>query len=199
MVQSMLSNSNLPKFLWTNALKTALYILNHVPTKAIPKTPFELWKNWKPSLQHMRVWGCPFKVRIYNPHEKKFDPRTLSGFFIGYAKTSKGYRFYYPSHSTRIVESRNTKFLENDMISGRNRSRDLIPIHNNIETKPSMSYDRLVIVHNTPRVLISVEQPIIEVPQVLRTFQRNNKFRNYHIILNKQLNHKLLKEKMVQH
>ena len=34
----------------------------------------------------MRVWGCPSEVRIYNPHEKKLDPRTLSGFFIGYSK-----------------------------------------------------------------------------------------------------------------
>ena len=166
MVRSMLSNSNLPQFLWTEALKTAVYILNRVPTKAVPKTPFEIWKGWKPSLRHMSVWGCPSEVRIYNPHEKKLDRRTLSGFFIGYAKTSKGYRFYYPSHSTRIVESRNAKFLENDMISGRDRFRDLIPVHNHIETQPSTSYERLVIVHHTPQVPISVEQPIIEVPQI---------------------------------
>ena len=82
MVQSMLSNSNLPKFLWTDALKTIVYILNRVPTKAVPKTPFELWKNWKPSLRHMHVWGCPSEVRIYNPNEKKLDPRTLSGLFL---------------------------------------------------------------------------------------------------------------------
>ena len=31
-VQSMLSNSDLPKFLWTNSLKIAVYILNRVPT-----------------------------------------------------------------------------------------------------------------------------------------------------------------------
>ena len=31
MVRSMLSNSNLPQFLWTDALKTAVYILNRVP------------------------------------------------------------------------------------------------------------------------------------------------------------------------
>ena len=80
-------------FLWTEALKTATYILNRVPTKAIAKTPFELWKGWKPSLRHMRVWGCPSEVRIYNPHEKKLDPRTVSGFFVGYAETSKGYKF----------------------------------------------------------------------------------------------------------
>ena len=42
MVRSMLSSSKLPKFMWTKALKTAMYILNRVPTQAVPKTPFEL-------------------------------------------------------------------------------------------------------------------------------------------------------------
>ena len=74
MVRSMLSSSKLPKFLWTEALKTTVYILNRVPTKAVRKTPFELLKGWKPSLRHMRAWGCASKVRIYNPQEKKLDP-----------------------------------------------------------------------------------------------------------------------------
>ena len=55
MVGSMLSSSKLPRFLWTRALKTTVYILNQVPTKVVLKMPFELWKGWKPSLQHMRV------------------------------------------------------------------------------------------------------------------------------------------------
>ncbi|CAA2987948.1 Retrovirus-related Pol poly from transposon TNT 1-94, partial [Olea europaea subsp. europaea] len=59
MVRSMRSNSKLPESLWTEALKTATYILNRVPTKAVQKTPFELFKGWKPSLRHIRVWGCP--------------------------------------------------------------------------------------------------------------------------------------------
>ena len=116
-VRSMHSNSKLPESLWTEALKTTMYILNRVPTKVVPKTPFELWKGWKPSLRHIRVWGCPSEVRIYNPQEKKLDPRTISAYFIGYVEMSKWYRFYYPSHNTRIVESRNAKFLENDLIS----------------------------------------------------------------------------------
>ena len=93
MVRSMLSCSKLSNSLWSEALKTAMYILNRVPTKAVLKTPFELFKGWKPSLQHVRIWGCPSKVRVYNLHEKKLDPRTISGYFIGYAKKSKGYRF----------------------------------------------------------------------------------------------------------
>ena len=69
-------------------------------------------------MRHIHVWGCPFEVKIYNPREKKIDPSIISGYFIGYVEKSKGYRFYFPSHTTRIVESRNAKFLENDLVSG---------------------------------------------------------------------------------
>ena len=102
-----------------------MYILNRVPTKSVEKTPFELFKGWKPSLRHMCIWGCPSEVRVYNPQEKKLDPRTISGYFIGYAERSKGYRFYCPSNSTRIVESRNAKFLENDLISRSDQTQNL--------------------------------------------------------------------------
>jgi hypothetical protein len=112
-VRSMLSNSHLHLFLWTEALKTAVYVLNRVPSKAVPKTPFKLWNGWKPSLNHLHIWGCSTKVRIYNPNLNKLYPRTTSGFFIGYAVNSKGFRFYCPSHSPRIVESINAKFIEN--------------------------------------------------------------------------------------
>ena len=55
MVRSMLSSSKLPKFLWTEALKSNAYILNRVPTKVVSKMPFKLFKGWKPSLRHMHV------------------------------------------------------------------------------------------------------------------------------------------------
>ena len=70
-VRSMMSNSSLPVSLWMQALKTAMYLLNRVPSKAVPKTPFELWTRRKPSLRHLHVWGCPAEVKIYNPHEKE--------------------------------------------------------------------------------------------------------------------------------
>ena len=114
----MLSNSTLPLSLWMYTLKTAVYLLNRIPSKAVPKTPFELWPRRKPSLRHLHVWGCPTKVRVYNPHEKKLDLRTISSYFIGYPKKSKGFRFYCPNHSMRIVETDNARFIENGKISG---------------------------------------------------------------------------------
>ena len=157
MVRSMLSSSKLPKLLWTKDLKTTAYILNRVLTKTVSKKPFELFKGWKPSLRHMRAWGCLFEVRIYNPQEKKMDPRTISGYFVGYAKKSKGYKFYCSHHSVRFVESRNAKFLENDLVGGSDPfcEREL----------PSMSSKRLIFIQNIPRVQMGVTQPINEDPQ----------------------------------
>ena len=118
MVRSMLSNSSLPISLWMEALKTAIYLLNRVPTKTVPKTPFKMWTGRKPSLRHLHVWGCPAEARIYNSHEKKLDFKTISGYFIGYPMKSKGYRFYCPNHSTKIVETGNARFIENGEIRG---------------------------------------------------------------------------------
>ena len=116
-------------------------------------------------MQHIRVWGCPSKARVYNLQEKKLDPRTISGYFIGYAERSKSYRLYYPSHSTRIVESRNAKFLENDLISGSDLSHNIVSEKDHINSQLSTSSDRLIVIHNTPQIQTSVRQLIIENPQ----------------------------------
>ena len=70
--------------------------------------------------------GLPAEARIYNPREKKLNFRTVSGYFIGYPEKSKGYRFYCPNHSTRIVETGNARFIENGEINGSDKTRNVI-------------------------------------------------------------------------
>ncbi|KAK3002003.1 hypothetical protein RJ639_020929 [Escallonia herrerae] len=118
MVRSMICQSTLPEFLWVEALKTAVHILNRVPSKSVPKTPFELWVQRKPSLEYFHVWGCLAEAKVYNPHTEKLDPKTISCHFIGYPESSKGFRFYCPSHTTRIVETRHAVFFEDAEYSG---------------------------------------------------------------------------------
>ena len=55
MVRSMMSNSTLPKFLWGEALTIVVHILNRVPSKDVPKTPYELWVGRKPNLNYLHV------------------------------------------------------------------------------------------------------------------------------------------------
>ena len=133
MVRSMISRTKLPQSLWGEALQTAMYILNRVPSKSVPKTLFELWTNRKPSLNHLKVWGCSAEVRVYNPHERKLDSRTTSGFFIGYPPASKGFRFYCPGHHTRIVESLNEKFLEDHIDSSSSQSSESLSTQSSVD------------------------------------------------------------------
>ncbi|RVW17863.1 Retrovirus-related Pol polyprotein from transposon TNT 1-94 [Vitis vinifera] len=75
MVRCMLSNSSLPEFLWGKALRTATYILNQVPSKSVPKTPYEVWLGKKLSLHHFHVWGCKAEEHEYDGYDA-FDPVT---------------------------------------------------------------------------------------------------------------------------
>ncbi|GJZ40355.1 putative RNA-directed DNA polymerase [Tanacetum coccineum] len=177
MVRSMLANSNLPKFLWTGALKTVVHILNRVPSKSVPKTPYEIWTGRKPSLQYLRVWGCPAEAKLYNPQSRKLDLKIISCFFIGYPERSKGYRFYCSSHSTRIVKTRHAKFLETANKSGSGSFR-------RIELQEAR--DETPIIHeNEPNPEINVEPQ--ETQQPLRRSQRNRQptnFDDYYTYLN---------------
>ncbi|RVW62720.1 hypothetical protein CK203_060335 [Vitis vinifera] len=47
------------------------------------KLPESLWT------EALNTTGCPSEVRVYNPQEKKLDPRTISAYFIGYSERSK--------------------------------------------------------------------------------------------------------------
>ncbi|KAJ9558495.1 hypothetical protein OSB04_013109 [Centaurea solstitialis] len=157
MVRSMIANSSLPQFLWTEALKAAVHILNRVPSKYVPKTPYELWTGSKPKLNYLKVWGCPAEAKVYNPQIKKLDSKTISCYFVGYLERSKGYRFYAPSHTTRIVETRRAEFLENGDNSGSDGSKIL---ELNEKTTPNQTQNILV-----PVVVSNQESTSTSTPQ----------------------------------
>ena len=109
----MMSYSDLPKSFWGYALETAAYLLNMVPSKSVPKTPIELWTGSKPSLRHIRIWGCP--AHVLNKNATKLESRTEVRLFVGYPMGTKGYSFYSPMDRDIIV-STNARFLEEDYI-----------------------------------------------------------------------------------
>jgi hypothetical protein len=117
-VRSMLSYSTLPIILWMEALKTTVHILNRVSSKLVPKTPYEMWTGRKLTLNYLHVWGCPTEAKLFNPRIGKLDPKTVSCHFIGYSDKSKEFRFYCPDRYIKIVETKHTIFLEDEVIRG---------------------------------------------------------------------------------
>ena len=120
MIRSMMSMSELPISFWGYALGTAIYLLNKVPTKSVPNTPYELWTSKKPSLNHLKIWGYPAHVRKSNMD--KLGLRSDRCLFIRYPKMSTGFHFYNPSEQ-KIFVSKNAIFLEEDYSLNESRAK----------------------------------------------------------------------------
>ena len=54
------------------------------------------------------------EVRQYNPQSKKLDLKIISGYFIGCCVGSRGSKFYFPSHITRVIELDRAIYFEDD-------------------------------------------------------------------------------------
>ncbi|KAL0386517.1 UNVERIFIED_CONTAM: Copia protein [Sesamum latifolium] len=89
MARSMMAQANLPISFWGDAILTAAYILNRVPSKSIPTTPYELWHG-------------------------KAQFRRLTPMGVG-----RGYVMYgeHPDKGITEIESRDVDFLEEDFPS----------------------------------------------------------------------------------
>ncbi|RVX00843.1 Retrovirus-related Pol polyprotein from transposon TNT 1-94 [Vitis vinifera] len=151
MVRSMISHSTLSESLWGKAIKTAVYILNRVPSKAVAQTPYELWTSKKPSIRHLHVWGCSVEARPYKPNEKKLDSKTVSYYFVGYSERPRGFKFYDPS--TRFFfETSNAKFIEDVELSGRE------PLRKVVFEEESVSIPIITTGHDDPISVSQVKQ-----------------------------------------
>ena len=74
---------------------TAIYIKNRLPsTKCQDQTPFEIVNGFRPSVNHMRVFGC--RAYVLTPKEKrsKWDYKAHEGLFMGYEEVSKAHRVF---------------------------------------------------------------------------------------------------------
>ena len=75
----------------------------------------------------MPIWG--------DSYERNLNHKTISGYFISYLERSKGYKFDCHNHTTRTVELKNAKFMEDHENSGSAQWRDRVykEIRKNIE------------------------------------------------------------------
>ncbi|KAM1746967.1 hypothetical protein ACFX11_013552 [Malus domestica] len=113
MVRSMMSSADLLVTFWGYALYTAAYLLNRVPSKSVPQTPYEIWHGRKPSLKHVKIWGCEAYVKKLEA--TKLEARSVRCYFVGYPKETMGYEFYHPDDQ-KVFVVRNAMFLEEQFV-----------------------------------------------------------------------------------
>uniref|UniRef100_A0AAV1VK09 Integrase catalytic domain-containing protein n=1 Tax=Peronospora matthiolae TaxID=2874970 RepID=A0AAV1VK09_9STRA len=110
--RSMLHHAKLDKCFWDEAAMTAIYVKNRLPSpKVVHKTPFEIVYNLKPSVKHMRTFGCQTYILTPKENRLKWDPKARAGIFVGYEEVSKAYRVY-DIEAGQLVISRDVNFDE---------------------------------------------------------------------------------------
>ncbi|UYV74167.1 hypothetical protein LAZ67_11002288 [Cordylochernes scorpioides] len=111
--RTLLIESGLPIKFWAEAMNTYTYLKNRTPSyHNTNKTPEEMFTERKPTVSHLKVFGC--KVEFWTPEHKrsKFEKITKTGIFVGYSSCRKAYRICNPENFT-ITETRDVAFLEN--------------------------------------------------------------------------------------
>jgi hypothetical protein len=75
------------------------------------KTPQEVWTGKKPSLTHLKVFGCEAYVYVPKENTSKLDKKDEKCIFIGYKYVLKGYKLWNPK-TKKVVYSQDVVFRE---------------------------------------------------------------------------------------
>ena len=110
---SMMFEAHLPHSLWVEALFTANFLTNLVPTSVHDKvsTPFEKLNGNAHMYTALRVFGCACYPYLRPYALNKFDPKSLLCVFVGYTEKHKAYRCLHPP-TGRVYISRHVLFDE---------------------------------------------------------------------------------------
>lgn len=114
-IRAIMHAAGMPDKLWAEVAATAAYLRNRVPTRANAdnKTPYELWYNRKPNIEHLRIiWSDAYAhVPKNKRHQTKLSLRAKRLKLIGYHEQKKAYRLWNPEQE-RIEISRDVIFDE---------------------------------------------------------------------------------------
>lgn len=123
MTRCMLIESGLNKKYWGEAIHTANYLLNRLPSQSIKSTAYELWFSKKPDVRNIQIFGSAAYAHIPKIQRKKLDDKAEKLIFVGYSEESKAYRLLNPETS-KIKISRDVVF-ENKIIQIENKSEKI--------------------------------------------------------------------------
>jgi len=112
LVRAMLKTAKLPEKFWAEALLTACYVKNRVVHTALgDNVPEGVWTGNKPSVKHLKTYGCLAYVHLPTQIKHKLNPRAKKCIFVGYSTQTRGYRLWDPT-TDDIVHSKHVEFVE---------------------------------------------------------------------------------------
>ncbi|XP_060964985.1 retrovirus-related Pol polyprotein from transposon RE2 [Cannabis sativa] len=123
--RAMMFYMNVPKYLWGDAVLTASYLINRMPTKVLHyTTPLKCFKKFFPTSRinsdlPLKIFGSTVFVHLPKMSRSKLDPRAEKCIFLGYPPNKKGYKCFNPI-SKRIYITMDVSFAENSPYFSKN-------------------------------------------------------------------------------
>ncbi|XP_020114487.1 uncharacterized protein LOC109728471 isoform X3 [Ananas comosus] len=113
-VRSLLFQAGLPPRFWAEAIQTAVFLVNRLPSLTVlnGRSPYDILHGCaSPDLQLIRVFGCLCYPDVQDIADHKLSPRSLPCIFLGLSDKHKGFRCLYPS-TGKVFISRHVTFVE---------------------------------------------------------------------------------------
>jgi hypothetical protein len=114
---TLLHAAGLDQSFWSFAVINAVHVKNRRSTSALDGvTPYEAFYARKPSVSHLRVFGCVAYVFVPKAIRKKFDAKAKICINLGPAPEYRAY-YLYELSTQKIIISRHVRFLEDTFVS----------------------------------------------------------------------------------
>ncbi|KAK2967234.1 hypothetical protein RJ640_002061 [Escallonia rubra] len=182
--RSLMFTMQVPKYLWGEAVLTASYLINRMPSKILKFTSLmsklqlqETYPTFRSvSSIPLRTFGCTAFVHVQPQHRSKLDPKSNKCVFIGYSPTQRGYKCYSPS-LRRFFASMDVTFLESQPFFGQTylqgETLDEDKPWDEHEPEPSLQTTQPNVEPSPQTTLPNVESepmlPLIEHKKILET------------------------------
>ena len=112
-VCTLLIESCVPSHFWCEALSTAVYLINRLPSPTLnDDSPYFRLFGYAPNYSNLHIFGCVCFVHLPAHERNKLTAQSVKCAFLGHAGTQKGFLCYDP-HARRTRVSRNVIFFEN--------------------------------------------------------------------------------------
>ncbi|KAL4355035.1 hypothetical protein GQ457_06G000650 [Hibiscus cannabinus] len=164
--RSMLHAKNVPGRFWAECMKTTAYVINRLPQAKLGSiSPHEkLWKI-KPTVSHLKVFGCVCYVFVPDHLRSKFDKKAIRCIFVGYDDARKGWKEEVSKDNKECEAIASDPSEERDSSTSKYKSPWKTGIHRSTSEELRSSQ-------------IKVDEPIQELRRSTRHRQPNPRYAN---------------------
>lgn len=143
--------SNLPPEYWSFAFKTAVYLINRLPTPILNmKSPYQVLHKKSPTTSHLHSFGCLCFPWLRPYVSNKLQPRSQPCIFLGYAESEYSYLCLDPTNH-KTYTSRHVKFFDH-----------IFPYNQLVKSTPPPSLS-IPNIPQSPHIIIPIlQQPPLE-------------------------------------